>query len=163
MALDIKAIEQKAEQVTRPVLANLGYELIASEFLMESGRWTLRLFIDKVRGVTIDDCERASHAVEDLLEVEEVVPVEYSLEVSSPGLLRPLARRQDFEKHVGDRIKVKTAHPIDGRSHFKGILAALEGEDLVMIIDNARYCVPLSAVGRARLDPELFPERKKVN
>jgi ribosome maturation factor RimP len=163
MALDIKAIETKAEEVATPVLANLGYALVACEFFLEGGRWTLRISIEKHGGVTVDDCARISHSVEDLLEVEEVVPLEYNLEVSSPGIFRPLRKRRDFERFVGERVKVKTVHLIDGRQNFKGILAAVEGEDLVVVIDNVRFRVPLAAVGRAHLDPEIIPKKEKAN
>ena len=163
MQLDIKKIEAKAEELAGPVLENLGYGLVACDFTQDEGRWVLRLYIDKDGGVTIDDCVRASHSVEDLIAVEDFVPVRYNLEVSSPGLSRPLKKRADFERYVGERVMIKASHPIDGRKNFKGTLSGVEGDDIVLIIDGTRYRVPLGSVGRARLEPEGATPKRKVH
>ena len=163
MPLDVKQIESNASQLVEPVLANLSYQLVACEFVQDGGRWVLRLYIDKQGGVSVGDCERASHAVEDLIAAEDVVPVRYALEVSSPGLCRPLTRREDFERFVGERIRVKTLEPLEGRSNFAGVLTGLEGDVIVILIDGEQYRVPLAAVGRARLDPELLTPQRKDN
>ncbi len=163
MSIDPKVIAAKVEEVTAPVLANLGYDLIERELVFESGRWVLRLYIDKEGGVTVSDCERASRGIEDMLAVEEIVPAHYVLEVSSPGIFRPLRRKADFEKYVGARMKIRTIEPIDGRSNFKGVLERLEGDTLMMIIDGTRYCVPLDALDKARLEPEDILPKSKTN
>jgi ribosome maturation factor RimP len=163
MHLDSKEIEAKAEKLVVPVLENLGYGLVACDFLQEGGRWILRLYIEKEGGVTIDDCVRVSHGVEDLIAVEDIVPVGYSLEVSSPGVNRPLRKRADFERFVGERIAVKTSQPIEGRKNFKGVLSNLKGDDIVMIIDGSEYRVPLDAVGKAHLEPVDIEEKRKVH
>ncbi|MFH1829759.1 MAG: ribosome maturation factor RimP [Pseudomonadota bacterium] len=158
--MDIKDIETKAEELVKPVLDNLGYGLVACDFINESGQWILRLYIDKDGGVSIDDCARASHGVEDLLAVEDIVPVRYNLEVSSPGIFRPLKKREDFERYMGERARIKTLHPIDGRSNFKGQLAGLEGNEIIMIIDDERYRIPLSEVNKAKLEPQEITAAK---
>ncbi|MFA4874010.1 MAG: ribosome maturation factor RimP [bacterium] len=161
MTIDRKEILAKVEGLVAPVLANLGYDLIEREIVFDSGRWVLRLFIDREGGVTIDDCVRASHSIEDLVAVEDVVPVRYDLEVSSPGIFRPLRRPADFEKYAGMRVRVRTAEPIDGRSNFKGILERVEGGAITIIIDGDRYQVPIDAIEKARLEPEeLLPKGK---
>jgi len=163
MHLDSREIEAKAEKLVAPVLENMGYGLVACDFLQEGGRWVLRLYIERDGGVTIDDCARASHGVEDLIAVEDIVPVGYSLEVSSPGVNRPLRKRSDFERFVGERIAVKTSQPIDGRKNFKGVLSNLEGDKIVMIIDGDEYRVPLDAVGKAHLEPIEIEGKRKVH
>lgn len=158
--MDIQLIYKKVEDVVGPALAHLGYELVEREFLQESGRWTLRLYIDKEGGVTIDDCATASRSIEDLIEVEEIVPCAYSLEVSSPGINRPLRWKKDFERFKGSQIKLKATEQIDGRGNYKGTLEGLEGDDIVIIVDGTRFKVPYSMLAKARLDVEILPVNK---
>jgi ribosome maturation factor RimP len=160
MTIDTKAIETKAEEILTPVLENLGYGFVACDFILESGRWILRLYIDKEGGVTIDDCARVSHGVEDLIAVEDIVPISYNLEVSSPGLFRPLRKREDFERYMGEQVRIRTVRPIEGRSNFKGSLAGFEDNEIVVIIDGDRYRIPFSEVHKARLEPkEIFASK----
>ena len=161
--MDTQAILKRVEELLAPVLLNLGYELIERELVMESGRWILRLYVDREGGVTIDDCAAASHAVEDLLEVEEILPQGYNLEVSSPGINRPLRRRQDFEKFCGSKIKLKTLAPIDGRGNYKGTLERLEGDEIVMEVDGRHYRIPFDALAKARLEVEEIPPKAGSN
>lgn len=161
--MDISLILNKVNELIEPVLANFGYELIEREFVSASGRWVLRLYIDKEGGVTIDDCAFVSHAIEHLIEVEEIIPVSYSIEVSSPGTARPIRRKKDFEKFVGSEIRLKTLMPINGRANFKGILEKIDGDDIVMVVDGAQHRVPLSTLARARLEPETHSADKKIN
>lgn len=150
--MDAQDILKRVEEVVSPVLDNLGYELVERELLHDAGRLVLRLYIDHGNGVTIDDCERASRSIEDLLEVEEVVPAAYCLEVSSPGLNRPLRKKQDFERFKGNKIKLKTSEPIDGRGNFKGLLQGVDGDDILILIDGVQFRVPISLLLRARID-----------
>lgn len=143
---------KKVEEIVGPVLENLGFELIERELIMEAGRWVLRIYIDKEGGVTIDDCSRASRSVEDVIEIEEIVPGHYNLEMSSPGINRPLRYRKHFEKFCGSTIKLKTLHPIDGRSNYKGTLDGLDGDDILMTVDGIKYRVPFAELAKARVD-----------
>jgi len=155
MSIDVKAIEGTAEGIAAPILQNMGYALVACEFTFEEGRWILRLFIDKDGGVTIDDCVSASHAVEDVISVEDFIPASYNLEVSSPGLARPLKREEDFVRFAGERAKLKTSEPIDGRSNFKGVLAGVESGSVAISVDGTKFLVPMDKIHRARLEPEV--------
>ena len=154
MSIDAKAIEHRAEELATPILANLGYGIVASEFCFEEGRWLLRVYIDKEGGVTIADCVRASHSIEDIILVEDFIPVSYNLEVSSPGIFRPLRSRGDFEKYVGQRARIKTLEPVDGRSNFRGIIAGFEQGSVAISIDGTKFLVPMEKIGKAKLDPE---------
>ena len=132
------------------------------EFAFESGRWVLRLYIDKQGGVTVGDCERVSRSIEDLLAVEDAIPVSYVLEVSSPGLDRPLRRLEHFEAVLGQQVRVRTEQPIDGRSNFKGTLEAVEADVLQILIDGTAFRVPIAMIDRARLEPEpVIPKGQK--
>jgi ribosome maturation factor RimP len=149
-------ILEKVERVTRPVLDQLGYRLIEREYTHEHGQWILRLYIDKEGGVTVGDCESASRALEDLLDVELDIGHRYSLEVSSPGINRPLRYREDFEKYRGALIKLKTRYPLDGRSNYKGVIEEIAGDDIFMVVDGMRFKIPFEALAKARLEEEIL-------
>lgn len=157
--MDRETILRRVDEIVTPVLANLGYELIERELILESGRWVLRLYIDKEGGVTIDDCERASRGIETLIEVEGIVPEHYVLEMSSPGLDRPLRRKQDFEKYSGSEIRLKTEFKIDGRMNYKGTLKGIAGDDILMQIDGIDFKIPISALAKARVILKELPIR----
>ncbi|HPW45810.1 MAG TPA: ribosome maturation factor RimP [bacterium] len=159
--MDSAVILTKIEDLVSPVLANLGYELVDREFAVEGGRRILRIYIDRPGGVTIDDCSAASHAVEDLIEVEELIPEKYVLEISSPGINRPLRKREDFERYAGSIVRMKTRNPVGGRSNFKGELVGLSGDDVVVTIDGKNYNVPIAELGKARIDEDPFKSQKK--
>ncbi|HSO73114.1 MAG TPA: ribosome maturation factor RimP, partial [Thermodesulfobacteriota bacterium] len=101
-------------------------ELADMELLREGRGWVLRLFIDKTGGVTLDDCASVSRQFGDQLEVEDLIPFRYTLEVSSPGLDRPLKKDRDFLRHIGNQIQVVTRSPWEGRSFFKGEMLAYQ-------------------------------------
>lgn len=160
--MDIQNILKRVEEIVQPILDNLGFELIERELVQESGRLILRLYIDKIdKGgkVTIDDCARVSHAVEDVIEVSDVIDTRYSLEVSSPGINRPLRRRKDFEKYLGSTIKLKTLTPIDGRGNYKGVLESIQGDDIVMIVDGVMFRIPFETLAKARLEEDQISSR----
>lgn len=157
-----QTVEEKARQVAEPILAAEGLELLDVEYLREHGDWVLRLFIDKAEGgnIGLDDCERGSRAVETALDVEDVVPQAYSLQVSSPGLERPLKKPVHFQKAVGQRVKVKTFGPLLGveppRKNFAGVLKGIEGEAVTVAVEGAgEFRIPLKDIAKANLDPEL--------
>lgn len=159
--MNTQDILKKVEEIAGPVLENLGFELVERELIMESGRWILRLYIDKEGGVTIDDCSRASRSVEDVIEIEEIVPGHYNLEMSSPGINRPLRFRRHFEKFRGSAIKLKTLHPIDGRSNYKGILDGMDGDDILMTVDGMKFRVPFAELAKARLNEDEARSKKQ--
>lgn len=133
-----------------PTLEGMGYELVALE---RAGGGLLRLYIDKPGGVVIDDCVRASNQLTRLFAVENV---DYErLEVSSPGLDRPLAKEADFVRFEGERAQVRLHAPIEGRKRFIGVLRGLADGVLRLEMDGAMWQIPLAEVDSARLAPEL--------
>jgi len=149
-----QGITDRVQQLAEPILAHAGMELVEVEFLREGGRWVLRLFIDKPGGVSLDDCQEISRQVEKLLDVEDFIEPAYVLEVSSPGLERPLKTRAHYEKFAGRAIELKTFGPIGDppRKNYKGRLLGITPEDRVRIeIDGAEFQVPLDKVAKAHL------------
>lgn len=142
-----------------PVIVEEGCELWDVEVTSEMGDRILRVFIEKQGGVQVGDCSRVSHAIEDLLEVENVVTGRYRLEVSSPGLNRVLSRKEHFERFLGQTVEVTTKEKLDGRRHYKGVLKAVMGEELVIGIDHQTYSLPLTSLLKANLVWEPLKNR----
>lgn len=159
--------EPLLDQIQRlldPILADLGLEQVDLEYRREGRDMVLRVFIDKPGGVTLDDCADLSRELGAVLEVEDPIRGAYRLEVSSPGLDRPLKREEDFRRFAGERIKLKTFEQLDpdGRGHarktFGGRLLGLEdGAVRVLQLDKkgGEVAIPLDAIANANLDPEF--------
>ncbi|EKD51833.1 MAG: hypothetical protein ACD_62C00170G0007 [uncultured bacterium] len=135
-----------------PLVTQAGYELVDVELAQEGGRKIVRLFVDKPGGISLGECATISHAVEDVLEVEAVISGAYHLEVSSPGLNRPLRTKEHFEAVIGQTVTVSTEEKIDGRRRYRGVLKQVEGDTLVITIDNQDFKVPLNKLSKANLD-----------
>jgi ribosome maturation factor RimP len=154
--------EPIAEQVRRllePVLARDGLELVEVEWLRLAGRWTLRLLVDKPGGVTIDDCQGASRTVEPILDVEDLIEPAYDLEVSSPGLDRPLRRPEHFQQYAGQRAHVKAFAPVPDtapgqppRKQWTGLLRGFRDGAVEIEVDGALHRIPLDKVAKAHLE-----------
>jgi len=137
-----------------PVVEALGFELVDVELAGSSGNALLRVYIDSLGGVTVDDCATVSRQVSAVLDVEDPVPGKYALEVSSPGLDRPLVKLKDFQRFTGDEIKVRMVRPILGRRNFTGRLAGIEGESIVLEVGAESFSLPLDDIEKARLVPK---------
>ena len=154
---------EKIESFIEPVVQSKGYELVACEWLFEEGRKILRVFIDKSEGVNIDDCSEISYLLSPLLDVEDLIPGNYSLEISSPGLDRPLKKLGDFEKFVASKVRLRTKTPVEGRGNFKGILRGVEGEEVLIQIDQKVFRILHSNIHKAKIeiDWDQFLKKKK--
>jgi len=140
--------------IANPILSNEGMELVETQYRRESTGWVLRLYIDKAGGVTLDDCTRISQEVGRNLDVEDFIAVPYQLEVSSPGLNRPLKKEKDFIKYRNQTVKVKTINPIENRRQFKGKLLGISENRIEMEMDGGVFQIPLSNVAKANLEIE---------
>ncbi len=148
-----KEIEQKVGELVEPLTDYNGLELVLVEFVKGPRGNTLRLVIDKEGGVTLDDCSRLSRVVSDLLDVHDPVPGSYNLEVSSPGINRPLVKAEDYERFSGQKVFVRTSEPVDGRRKFKGLLRGVSDQDEVIIdASGQEFFLPLGLIKKARLD-----------
>jgi ribosome maturation factor RimP len=139
------------------VLASEGKELVDVEFKLERGRWVLRVYIDTPGGVNLDDCADVSRDIGMMLDVENIIPHSYNLEVSSPGLDRPLKKLEDFQRFAGCLVRIKLRPERPGRKKFRGRITGIEGEEIV-ISDEAEtqtHRLLLSEIHSARLEVEL--------
>lgn len=142
--------------LVRSAVDALCYELVGVEYLSQSrSGHLLRIYIDSEQGVGLEDCERVSHQVSGVLEVEDPISGEYALEVSSPGLDRPLFERSHFEQFAGQRARVKMNSVLDGRSNYRGVILEIDGEDLMMRVEGESVRLPLAQISAARLVPEV--------
>lgn len=119
--------ESRTEELLLPILNEHNFELVDVEYIKEAGTWYLRAYIDKEGGITIDDCELVSRALGDLLDKEDFIEDSYIMEISSPGLDRPLKKEKDFERAMGKAVEIRTYRPIEKQKEFCGILRAYDG------------------------------------
>lgn len=146
-----KTILNEAVAIAEPLINELGCELVDVEYVASRGRWILRLYIDKEEGVTIDDCAAVSREIGDALDVRELVGHNYVLEVSSPGLNRPLTRAKDLEMALGKSIKLRTIEPISGSRNITGVLKEHKDGLLTLKTETGIVSVPLERVEKANL------------
>jgi len=150
-----RANEQKVIKQTwslaEPLCESEGLELIQVEYQREPAGRILRLYVDKPGGIGIDDCIAVSRQLGDILDVnlEDVGP--YSLEVTSPGPERPLAKKEDFDKFKGNRAKIKTYQPLNGRKNFTGVILGITGDELNLQIDEKIITIAYTDISKARL------------
>lgn len=117
-----ESYEQRTEELLIPILEKYEFELVDVEYVKEAGTWYLRAYIDKPGGIAINDCEVVSRELSDLLDQKDFIEDSYILEVSSPGLGRPLKKDRDFERNIGEEVEIRTYRMIDKQKEFTGIL-----------------------------------------
>ncbi len=137
-----------------PTVERLGYELADLEVRLGAKSGLVRLFIDKPEGIGLEDCEKVSRAVSALLDVEDPVPGNYRLEVSSPGLDRKLRKVEHFQRFIDEVVKVKLRFPLEGRRRFRGKLLSADDENIVVEVDGESYSIALATIDTVRLVPD---------
>ena len=143
------------QELLEPSVTSLGYDFVAVELTGDGSQTILRVYIDLPGGITVDDCEQVSRQVSAVLDVEDPIPGEYTLEVSSPGLDRPLVKREDFERYSGEDVKIHTGEAVLGRRNFTGRLQGLDNDLVLVEVHNEVYEINLNNVERARLVPKF--------
>ena len=141
-------------KLLEPTVVRLGYELADLEVRLGGKGGVVRVFIDKPDGIGLDDCERVSRAVSAILDVEDPVPGNYDLEVSSPGLDRKLTKVEHFQRFMGEVVKVKLRFPMDGRRRFRGKLVSADEESIAVEVDGELHSLLLANIDNARLAPD---------
>lgn len=150
----MEPFESSLTRLARRVVEPMGYELVGVEHLRRpSGASTLRVYIDHPSGITLDDCASVSHQLSGVLDVEDPLPGHYDLEVSSPGLDRPLVYPEHFQRFRGQRIRVRLAEKIDGRRRLEGVLLGEQEGVIRLEADGREWALPLTALESARLVP----------
>lgn len=156
----MSSVTDKIEHLIQPILDDLGYELVDIEFQREQRGWTLRIYLDKEGGITLDDCSEASREISTLLDVEDVIASAYQLEVSSPGIERPLKKLSDFDRFAGSPVKIKTIEALDPdqsgkrRRTFKGVVEEVAGSRVVLRAlgqQQALYEIDFELIEKANL------------
>lgn len=147
--------EQKLTELLRPAVDETGKTLLGIEYISAGNNSILRLFIDHDNGIDVDDCAEVSRQVGAILDVEDPISSEYSLEVSSPGVDRPLFEIKHFQTVIGEIVNVKLSIPLNGRRKFKGPLVAVENNNLIIEVDSIDYELPLGNVDKANLVAKL--------
>lgn len=139
------------QELIEPAVEALGYELWGVQHISQGRRSTLCIFIESSKGITVDDCAAVSHQVSGIMDVEDIIPNQYTLEVSSPGLDRPLFKLAHYQRYVGEFIRVRLQVPFDGRRKFTGYLTAIEGDDIIVRVDDEEYVLPIESIDKANI------------
>ncbi|MCR6652266.1 MAG: ribosome maturation factor RimP [Cellvibrionaceae bacterium] len=149
------SIQERLTEMFEPVASALGCELWGVEYMAQGRRALLRVYIDKEEGIGVEDCERVSRQVSSVLDVEDPIQSEYTLEVSSPGMDRPLFKLKQFEASVGEVLAVRLRLPFEGRRKFTGLLKGVENEEIVLEVDNEEYVLPYESIDKANIVPQF--------
>lgn len=152
MSTSEQNIISNVKELLEPILIENGLELFDIEYMGSSRKGVLRVYIDKEDGVTIDDCTKISRELGNLLDVHEVVPGSYTLEISSPGLTRPLRKPSDYTRFKGKTVKIKTIEDIDDRKIFKGKLVDFVNDTVSLETKGINYLIPYNKIEKANLE-----------
>lgn len=150
------AAPDKLKALLKPLVEDLGYEFVGVEYLPNPKNRLVRIYIDRDEtGIVIEDCERVSREVSAMMDVEDPVSGHYTLEVSSPGIERPLFEADHFRRFAGETARVKMYVPIEGRRKFKGAIVRADEATVVLLVDGVECELPLGDIQRAELAPDL--------
>lgn len=145
--------ESLLTELVAPVAAALGYEFWGLEYQSHGHTGTVRIYIDSAQGITVDDCAKMSRQVSSVFDVEDPIMGEYNLEVSSPGMDRPLFTLEQYRRHVGEQVKIRLRSPYEGRRKFTGVLTGVEDDDVVIAIGDDEYLLPFDLIDKANVVP----------
>ena len=145
-------VVQDAWDIIEPELDELGFELIDVDYIQDGGAFVLRFYIDKENGVNVDHCAEASRMISAILEQNDFVGGKFMLEVSSPGIERPVRKPADFERFIGKVIKIKTVSAIEGRKRYKGILTGFTDGLIEIDVDGTTHSIHIENLKKAKLD-----------
>ena len=146
---------EQLQALLAPVVEALGYQCWGVEFISQGRHSLLRVYIDHADGILIDDCEKVSRQVSAVLDVEDPVSGEYTLEVSSPGMDRPLFTLEQFAAHAGEQVKIRLRSPYEGRRNFQGVLRGVEEQDVIVQVEDHEYLLPIESIDKANIIPRF--------
>lgn len=144
-------ISQLVTTLIQPAVDDEGLDLVDVEFKKEGKNWYLRIFIEKAQGVTLEDCQNISHRIEDLIEIESIISRQYILEVSSPGLDRPLKSAKDFLRNKNRPVAITVFSPLQGRKNFSGVIKTVREQSLILDEQGTELEIPLEKIAKAKL------------
>ncbi|TWI50859.1 ribosome maturation factor RimP [Pseudomonas duriflava] len=146
---------EQLQVMLAPVIEALGYQCWGVEYISQGRHSLLRVYIDHINGILVEDCEKVSRQVSGVLDVEDPIPGEYTLEVSSPGMDRPLFTLEQFAAFAGEVVKVKLRSPYEGRRNFQGLLRGVEEQDVIVQVDDHEYLLPIELIDKANVIPRF--------
>ncbi|MCV6615074.1 MAG: ribosome maturation factor RimP [Cellvibrionaceae bacterium] len=149
------ASKQQLQQLLEPVVESLGCSLWGLEYLSQGRHTTLRLYIEAEEGVGVEHCEKVSRQVSAVMDVEDPIAGEYTLEVSSPGLDRPLYTLAQFTQYVGEQVSLRLRQAFEGRRKFSGRLNGVEGDEILLVVDDEEYLLPIELIEKANVVPSF--------
>jgi ribosome maturation factor RimP len=149
-------LDKELQKLLLPTITALGYELVGVERLSQGGHRTLiRVYIDSPAGIHLSDCEQVSHQVSGLLDVQDPIPGHYVLEISSPGLERPLFTLEHFIRFIGCKVSVRLNRPVVAtQRNFTGLLQQVQGHNIIMVVEDTEYSLPYEQIEKAHLVPD---------
>ncbi|QQD20859.1 ribosome maturation factor RimP [Oceanospirillaceae bacterium ASx5O] len=149
------AKETQLTDLLRPVVESMGFVFWGIEFIAQGRQSMLRVFIDHANGINVDDCAAVSRQLSAVLDVEDPITQEYTLEVSSPGMDRPLFSIEQYQQYANHIIELRLRMPFEGRRKFKGQLIGVEQEDIVLVVDEHEYLLPVELIEKAHVVPQF--------
>lgn len=138
-----------------PVVTGLGLELWGVDMIVQGRNKTLCIYIERESGVGVEDCEAVSRQISSLFDVEDPIAGEYTLEVSSPGLDRPLFKAEHYARFIGETVKIKLRQAFDGRRNYRGLLRAVENDEVFVEVDGEEYILPIETIEKANIVPRF--------
>ncbi|AKX45669.1 ribosome maturation protein RimP [Thiopseudomonas alkaliphila] len=138
-----------------PVIEGLGYRCWGIEFISQGRHSLLRVYIDSDQGIFIDDCEKVSRQISAVMDVEDPISSEYTLEVSSPGMDRPLFTLEQYAAHAGDVVKIRLRTPFEGKRNVQGLLQGVEDDEVVVRVEQHEYLFPIEQIDKANIVPQF--------
>lgn len=147
--------QSQLETIIEPIVTSLEYDLWGIEFISQGRNSVLRIFIDREQGISLEDCESVSRQVSAVLDVEDPITDEYTLEVSSPGLDRPVFKLEQYAVLAGSMVNVKLRYPFEGRRRYKGIIKGTEEQDVVLVADGHELLLPIESIEKAQVIPQF--------
>ncbi len=154
-SVNLSQLERKLTDMLIPAVEALGFEMVGVEFVRAGKHSTLRVFIDHEDGIDVDDCANASHQISAVLDIEDLITAEYNLEVSSPGMDRPLFNAEHYTLVIGETVTVKLSIPQDGRRNFKGLLLKCENDTILVKVDNDEFSLAIANIEKGNLVPNF--------
>ncbi|MBP2260328.1 ribosome maturation factor RimP [Pseudomonas sp. BP8] len=146
---------EQLQDLLAPVVEALGFQCWGIEFVSQGKHSVLRIYIEKDGGIMVDDCAKVSHQVSGVLDVEDPISSEYTLEVSSPGMERPLFTLEQFASYAGEQVKIKLRSPFEGRRNFQGLLRGVEDQDVIVQVDDQEFLLPIDSIDKANIIPSF--------
>ncbi len=152
---DMATKQETLQGLIAPVVESLECEYWGMEYLSQGRHTTLRIFIEREAGVMLEDCEKVSRQISAVLDVEDPISGEYTLEVSSPGVDRPLFTLDHYKRFTGQKAELRLRIPFDGRRKFSGIISGVEADEVILQVDNEEYLFPIDSIEKANIVPQF--------